>query len=249
MTKNTHPPVSDPQVSDPPDKNSVSMVRRLSWRTIAGVGLIVFAVAVWASPPYSFHPMCTYTVNARLTADVEIGGQKLSSTVVYQNSRSRQWIAMINSAGCQGLYGTALTYNLANDRILIIPTKMCHDGARVLAKSGRVDVLSACAGKQAHQDRAFIVDSATRPTKWFAVTNGDAFRITSMTAVATWSNPTDDIASVAPNLLKSDFKYGRQQWARSPETIISFQRRYAERRHKPDQAYEFEVNNERFDVE
>ncbi len=230
-----------------PDKKPEFFVRQLPWRLMGAAGLILIPLAIWLSPPNSFHPVCTYTVNARVSADVEIGGQKLSSAVVYQNSRSRQWIAIINR--CERLYGNALTYRLADDRVLIVPTRLCHKGEQVLANSGSIDVLGVCTGKQAHQNSAFIVDSATQPSKWYAVTNGVEFRITSMTAVSTWTSPTDDIASTAPNLLKSDFKYHRQQWHRSPETIMSFQRRYNERRHKPDQSYEFEVKNERFDVE
>lgn len=233
MSRNNHSPDSMPG----------SFGHQRLWRTLAAVGPILLFLAIWRSPTYSFHPTCTYTVNARVSADVEIGGQKLSSTVVYQNSRSRRWISTMNSAGCKQLYGNALTYRLADDRVLIVPTRICHKGARVLADSGRVDILGLCTGKQAHQDSAFIVDSASQPRKWYSVTNGVDFRIDSMTASSTWSNPIDDIASTAPNLLKSNFKYGRQQWSRSPETIISFQRRYDERRHKPDKSYEFEVND------
>lgn len=234
------------QSDHPPEDKPAPLRRQRLWRTLGTLGLILVSLAVWRSPTYSFHPTCTYTINAHVSADVEIGGQKLSSTVIYQNARSRPWIAMINSAGCKQLYGNALTYRLQNDSILIIPARICHKGEKLLAKSGRIDILSACTGKQAHQDSAFMVDSASQPRKWYSVTNGIDFRIDSMTATSTWSNPTDDIASIAPNLLKSDFKYLRNQWSRSPEKIISFQRRYNERRHKPDQSYEFEVINERF---
>ena len=214
------------------------------------IGLIVLSVAIWRSPVYSFHPTCTYTVNARVSADVEIGGQKLSSAVVYQNSRSRRWITMINSAGCTQLYGDALTFRLSNDSVLIVPSRICYHGEQELAKSGRIDVLSVCTGKQAHQDSAFIVDSASRPTRWQSVVNGVDFRIVSMTAVSTWDNPADDIATIAPNLLKSEYKYApSSKWSQSPERVISFRRRYDERRHKPDQAYEFTVKNETFKVE
>lgn len=193
--------------------------------------------------------MCTYTVNARVEADVEIAGQRLFSSVIYQDSRSRGWIASLNSAGCKQLYGNALTYRLANDSVLIVPSRICRRGAQTLAKSGQVDILDACTGRQAHQDAAFVVDSASRPGKWYAATNGVDFRIVSMKAEATRSHPADNIAAVAPGLLQADFKYDRQQWARSPERIVSFQRRYEARRDKPDQAYAFEVDNERFPIE
>jgi hypothetical protein len=216
---------------------------------LGAVGFVLMCLAVWFSPTNSFHPICNYTVNARVSADVVIGGQELSSTVVYQNSRSRGWIAMLNSGGCNQSYGTALTYRLANDRVLIVPTQICRKAEEALSGFGRVDILSVCTGEQALRDPAFLVDSAIRPRKWYTVTNGFEFRIVRMTAVSTWSNPTDEIASTAPGLLKSDFKLDGQQWWRSPERIIPFQRRYEERRHKPDKSYEFEVRHERFPVE
>ncbi len=230
----------------PPERKPVSFGRQRLWLSFAATGLIVASVGIWRSPAYSFHPLCTYTVNARVSAEVEIEGQKLSSTVVYQNTRSRSWISMINSAGCRQMYGSALTYRLADDSVLIVPAQICRKAEQALAKSGSVDILSVCFGKQAHQDPAFIVDSATRPTKWYAVNNGADFRINRMAAESTWSNPTDDIASIAPSLLRSDFKYTRQQWSRSPERVISFRRRQDELRKRPDRQYEFEVTNERF---
>lgn len=229
-----------------PDSKPASIIRQRPWGAFAAVALIVVIFVIWRSPTNSFHPTCTYTVNAQVSATVEIEGQKLSSTVIYQNSHSRGWIASMNSAGCKQLYGDALIYRLANDSVLIVRSRICRKGAQELAKTGRVNYLSACTGKQALQDSAFIVDSASRPGRWRAAINGVDFRIDSMTASSTRSNPTDDIASIAPNLLKSDFKYGRQQWSQSPETTISFQRRYKERRHKPDRNYEFVVLNERF---
>ncbi len=231
---------------DPLDQKPEGLRPKLSWRTLAAVGLTLLIVVIWRSPPNSFHPLCTYTVNANVTADVELEGQKLSSTVVYQNSRSRQWISGINSAGCKQWYGNALTYKLADDRVLIVPTRICYKGEKMLAASGNVDVVSVCTDKQAHQDLAFMVDSATQPKKWYAVANGVDFRITSMTAVSTWSTPADDMSSIAPNLLRSAFKYQRQQWPRSPEKIIPFHRRYKETRHKPDRSFDFQVINERF---
>jgi hypothetical protein len=236
MTSDNHLPDSKPETLD----------RHRLWRTLAAIGFILLSLAIWHSPTYSFHPFCTYTANARVSADVEIGDQRLSSTVVYQNSRSRSWISTINSAGCRQWYGNALVYRLTNDSVLIVPSRICHKGEQMLAKSGHIDMMTVCTGKQAHQDSAFMVDSASQPRKWRSVTNGVDFRIIGMTADATWSNPVDDISSIAPSLLQSDFKYSKQQWSRSPEKIIPFQRRYNERRHREDQSYEFEVNNEDF---
>lgn len=235
--------------NQPPDNSPVSLSRQRIWRTFGAVSLILIFLIIWQSPTYSFHPLCTYTVNAQISADVVIAGQKLSSTVIYQDGRSRQWIAMINSAGCNPMEGHALTYRLANDRVLIVPAQICHAGARELAKSGRLDILSACTGKQAHQDLAYLVDSATLPSKWTKVTNGVEFNIASMTAASTWSNPRDEIASLAPNLLKSEFKLNGQSWWWSPERMIPFHRRYNLSRHRPDPSFEFKVNYEPFGVE
>ncbi len=223
--------------------------RQRLWRTFGALSLILISLIIWRSPTYSFHPLCTYTVNAQISADVVIAGQKLSSSVIYQNGHSRPWIATLNSAGCYPMEGNALTYRLANDSVLIVPSQICYAGQQVLAKSGRLDILKACTGKQAHQDLAYIVDSATLPSKWTRATNGVEFRIASMTAVSTWSNPRDDIASLAPNLLKSDFKLNGEKWRWSPERIIPFHRRYSLRQHKPDPSYEFEVKFESFEVE
>lgn len=210
------------------------------------VGLASLGLYIWFSPVYSFHPTCTYSVNARISAEVEIEGEKLASTVGHQNSHSRQWLATLNSAGCKQWFGDALVYRLANDSVLILSSRLCRAAEKVYATTGHVDILRVCTGKQALQDTAFMVDSATRPGKWRTLTNGADFHITSMTATSTWSNPTDDIASIAPNLLKSKFVYGRNQWSRSPERIISFHRRYNEVRHMPDNAFEFDVQNEPF---
>ncbi|MDX2259939.1 MAG: hypothetical protein NW205_13620 [Hyphomicrobiaceae bacterium] len=212
------------------------------------VAAVSFSICyvIWRSPENSFHPMCTYTVNARMTADVVVAGQTLTSTLVYQNSRSRQWLSTLNSAGCRATHGTAFTFRLADDRVLIVPSRICIAGERILAETGSVDVLTACTGKQALQDSGYLVDSATHPRRWYGVRGGTEYKLVRMTGVSTWDNPADDIATVAPNIMKSDFHYETQSWSTSPERTLSFKRRYAERRHKPDKAYEFTVENQRF---
>lgn len=225
-------------------ETSSSAARRLSWRSLVVPGLILFGIWIWVSPPNSFHPTCTYSVNATVSADVEVGGEKLSSTVVHQNSHSRGWISLMNSAGCQQRYGDALVYRLANDSVLIVAAKLCYAAQKEVAASGHVDVLRACTGKQARQDRAYIVDTADRPETWRPATNGVDFRILSMTATSTRRHPTDEIETIAPNLLKSYFHHDRGRgidWGKTPETVIDYARRYDIKKHRPDRSFEFEV--------
>lgn len=231
--------------ASPPGDNLGSPRPRVPWGSLALAGMIAFGFWVWLSPVYSFHPTCTYTLNARVTADIEVEGEKLSATVVHQNSRSRAWISLLNTAGCQQRYGNALTYRLRDDRVLILPSRLCYRGQKAFPSHGEFDVLRACAGHNQGPDTAFMVDSATRPGRWKVVTNGIDFRIIRMTATSTWRSPTDDIASIAPNLLKAEFKPDRQRsWSRSPEPFIDWHRRY--NRSLPPNGFAFEVINESF---
>ncbi len=236
------PPMSR-NASQPGDTPGAARTR-VPWGSLAVAGMIAFGFWLSLSPVYSFHPTCTYTVNARVTADIEIEGEILSATVVHQNSRSRGWISIMNSAGCKQRYGNALTYKLRDDRVLILPARLCYRGQKAFPTDGEFDVLSVCAGQSQGPDMAFMVDSATQPSRWQVVTNGIDFRIIRMTATSTWSNPTDDIATIAPNLLKSKFNHGQNEWGRSPEPFIDFHRRYD--RSRPRDGFEFEVSNENF---
>ena len=148
-------------------------------------GMIAFGVWLWPSPVYSFHPTCTYTLNARVTADIEVEGEEVTATVVHQNSRSRAWLSIMNSAGCKQRYGNALTFKLRDDRVLILPARLCSRGEKVVPSYGDLDVLSVCAGQQQGPDMAFMVDSATRPSRWQVVMNGIDYRIIRMTATST----------------------------------------------------------------
>ena len=232
-----------------PGENPGSTGRRPPWGSLIVAGLVLFGLWIWISPPNSFHPTCTYTVNAQVTAEVEISGERLSSTVVHQNSRSRRWISIMNSAGCKQRYGNALVYRLANDSVLILPARLCYAAEKEFVASGHVDILRACAGDQARQDHAFIVDSASRPERWRTASNGVSYRIVSMTATSTWRHPTDDIASIAPNLLGAYFERdpGRGiTWGKTPETVIDYSRRYDIKKHRPDKSFEFKVRYEGF---
>lgn len=239
---NSELPMS-PNASQPGEKPASSRTRA-PWGSLVLAGLIALGFWIWLSPVYSFHPTCTYTVNASVTADVEVGGEKLTATVVHQNSRSRRWISTMNSAGCKQRFGNALTYKLKDDRVLILPARLCQRGETAFPKSGELDVLRVCSGQRQGPDMAFMVDSATRPGRWKVIRNGIDFRITRMTATSTWSNPTDDIDSIAPILLRASFKYGQNAWHRSPEPFIDFHRRY--NRNRPLDGFDFQVREASF---
>lgn len=223
--------------------------RRIAWSALIPVGLVLAGIWIWLSPPNSFHPTCTYTVNARVSADVLFSGKMFTAEVVYQNAHSRKWISIMNSAGCVPKYGNALLYKSADDKVLIVSARLCRSAVQEIARTGKVDVLQACSGRQARQDSGFIVDSATQPSAWRMARNGIDFQITRMTATSTWNSPADDIEETAPGLLTSKFEYGRSisvPWSKSPETLITHRRRYDARRHRPNRSFEFEVRYEKF---
>jgi hypothetical protein len=235
-------------MQSPGEKTSPTR-RRLPWGSLTMAGLVLFGLWIWVSPPNSFHPTCTYSVNAVVSAEVEVSGEKLSSEVVHQNSGSRQWISIMNSAGCKQRYGNALVYRLANDSVLIVAARLCYAATKEIGRSGHADILSTCTGKQARQDRAYIVDSASRPETWRKAVNGVDFRILGMTATSTWRHPTDDIETIAPNLLKSYFNHDRNRgikWGDTPETVLDYARRYDVKKNRPNKSFEFEVQYEMF---
>ena len=192
------------------------------------VGLIVFLIYAWRSPPNTFDPLCTYTVNAHVSADVEISGQTFTANVVYQNSQSRRWISQLNSAGCTQKNGNALVYKLPKDRLLIFPSHLCYPAEKLIQKTGHVDILNACPLERARQNRGFFIDSSENPRRWRHARNGSDYEITRMTATTTWDDPSDNIETVAPKLLSSRFEYGRHiamTWSKSPEALIPYSRR------------------------
>jgi hypothetical protein len=210
------------------------------------VGMVLFGFYIFFSPAYSFHPLCTYSVNAYVTAEVEIDGVAMAATVVHQNSHSRQWISQLNSAGCQQRYGNALVYRLPDDRVLMLSARLFRAAVLSFAKTGHVDIARTCTGRQATQSTGFLIDTANRPERWRTATEGTDFRLVRMTATSTWNAASDDIATTAPNLLRSKFSHVRQGWSHSPEPLINFHRRYDEVRHKPDKSFDFDVQPQAF---
>lgn len=165
--------------------------RTIGWIGIVAVAYAVLFVIYKRTPPYTFNPFCTYDLTYRLNVTIEADGQQYSSEVVRQLSRSRRWISEMN-AGCQQTRGTALSFRLANNRLVLIGSWICPKGqlafddtlygykypgnfVQAMRENRRVDLTSLCVSL--HRDRppsvfsyfgydAFIIDDADNPTRW-----------------------------------------------------------------------------------
>jgi hypothetical protein len=191
------------------------------------------------SPVNTFHLTCTYTLNARVSADIVVDGQEQSASVVFQNSRSRSWISQMNSAGCTQPDGNAIAFKLPGDRVLLVPAQLSNKAIDIIDSRGSVDVLGGCNGKNDYQNWAVLVDSATRPSRWRNAANGNEFKISRMVATSTWDNPSDNVDAVAPNLLKSEFERANVKWSQSPERLLPYRRRAQHKAH--GEPFEFDV--------
>lgn len=194
----------------------------------------------YAAPPYTFHPLCTYRLLSELTADISVSGEVYSTSVIYQASQSRKWIAVMNSAGCKSTHGTALVYKLNNGNVVLVPSGMCRKAETELKRRGSVDIVKTCNGRHRPDGIAFFIDSAEHPKRWRELSPKDDFRIIEMRATSTWKSPSDNIDHVAPNILKSRFETNGSWW-RSPERVLTFDRRYY-----PTRSFVFEVKKEQF---
>ena len=95
------------------------------------VGWLAFSyTASLFFPPYTFSAVCTYDLTYRLTLTIDVGGKQYTSEVVHQQSRSREWISVMNSSGCQQTYGTAVPFRLADDRLILLRSHICGAAQR-----------------------------------------------------------------------------------------------------------------------
>lgn len=191
-------------------------------------------------PPYSLHPLCTYSSLYHLKARISFEGRSYSTDVVHQNAMSRAWISTMNSAGCDQPNGKALAFRLANDKVVLIPSRICTSAETILRQRGSVDVLQACRTKRQSYSNGFVIDSAEHPRKWMPISFGKEIQLEEVTATITWDQPYDNLTTIAPSLLKSGFEYGHDWWA-SPDRIVSFARRY-----KRNSAFSYRVQKEQF---
>ena len=220
------------------------------------LAILVIAASVYKvyrrSPPYTFDPTCTYDLTYHLTATIELGGERYSSEVVHQRSRSRKWLSVMNSGGCPQTYGTALSFRLPDRRLILVGSEICSAAFRELAGSlndyynadyatamsqhRKIDLMPFCARISGPRLRdkdvydGFLVNNADRPTWWggfkfdSALPNSNqTIHLVSASIEAADIFPSDNLDEIAPELLKTAFEY--DDWWNSPERVLSFQRR------------------------
>lgn len=233
----------------------------LIWGGALAVTLGLLIVTFERAPPNTFSPFCTYTFAYRLNVTIETGGRQYSSTVVRQKLKPREWIKTLG--GCHETLGTALAFRLADNRLALINTYLCQNAWEAFAgthqnyiyddffdamrERRKVDVASVCMGVSKdkpqrgsyYKVQGFVIDNADNPSRWRGLTfdlndvAGD-FRIVSAVAEAFDSKPEDQLATVAPAILKTEFKYRGERWGNSPEAMIDFFRRY-----RPDNKFTY----------
>jgi hypothetical protein len=232
------------------------MMSDRSKRFLLCLAIVVAGISAYTiyrrSPSYTFNPTCTYDLTYRLTATIELGGERYSSEVIHQRSRSRKWVQEINSGGCQQTYGTALSFRLADHRLILVGSAVCSaalqklagslkdfyndDYAAAMVQHRKLDLLPLCTGigrprprdKDAYE--GFLIDNADHPAWWGGFKFGStlpgsdqAIHLVSAGMEAADIFPSDNIEKTAPEMLKTAFEY--DDWWNSPERILSFHRR------------------------
>lgn len=161
------------------------------------------------TPPYTFDPTCTYDLTYRLDVTMEVAGKQYSSDVVHQLSRSRQWIQSMNYAGCQQTYGTAVSFRLDDNRLVLMGAGICDNARRALAGSDaafregnfsqamkehrKIDVTSFCIGPWNRSPSGLKVDPYVMNIRIYNV-----FFIDNADSPARWSGFSFDSNSSVP---------------------------------------------------
>jgi hypothetical protein len=187
-------------------------------------------------------PFCTYRLNARIEATIEVGGKLYNSNAVYRASQSRDWISGMNSAGCIETKGTALVFKLDKGAVILVPNGLCPKAERAFISEGRSDVVADCEGKPRPDGDAFALDSGTNPTLWQPLTWDDNVKLISMKAERSFGSPNDLLDQNAPSVLDAGFDDNGDWWA-SPERVITFWRRY-----NKNEPYRFQVQLGQFNL-
>ena len=128
-----------------------------------------------------------------------------------------------------------------------------NDFVDAMRERRKVDVASFCIGVSKEKPQrgsyykvqGFVIDNADNPARWRGLTFdlndvADDFRIVSAVAEAFDGKPEDQLATVAPAILKTQFKYRDPDWGNSPEAMIDFFRRY-----RPDKKFTYTAEEDR----
>ncbi len=158
-----------------------------------------------------------------MTAELEVGSERLTSTVATQRSVSRDWLETINFSGCRQTKGTVLTFKSMDDRVWLVESNICEIGEEVLRDVHTADLLKVC--KRARE--FYAVDNASFPSSWrrgeFAP--GGPVKLVKLVATSTRKWPYDNIDEIAPNLLKATYD-AKDNWWDSPERLLTRRREF-----------------------
>jgi hypothetical protein len=183
----------------------------MAWRVyrkpLLGVTTLAVAfgfvfVAYQRAPSYTFNPFCANDLTYRLNVTIAVAGQQYSSQVVSQTSHARTWLAAING-GCAQTRGTALSFRLADNRVVLIDSHICPKARRAMVDTPndheyvdvyaqamqehrKVDLSSFCIGVRRDQqptvvqfigNDGFVIGNADNPTRWkgFMLDNASAY--------------------------------------------------------------------------
>lgn len=246
------------------------MKRKLVWSgalTVAG-GLVLYLLfAIYGrEPPHRFRPFCITDLTYRLNVTIEFAGNQYSSVVVSQKSHSLGWLALIHG-GCEQTHGTAVSFRLPDNRLVLINSYICPNARRAFADTRedydsnnftpamrehrKVDLIPLCIGVRRDRPSSFgrlgydgfIIDSADNPKLWRGVNFESAdmteyIRIDSAVAEAEDISPEDQLDKIAPDVLRTKFNY--DNWSSSPEALLPFFRRYL-----PSKTFTYTAEQER----
>lgn len=227
--------------------------RRRKWRLTI---LALLGFVYWAAPPYTFDPFCTYDLTYRLDATIEVDGARYQARATHQQSKSRRWIAVMNSAGCLPKYGTALPFRLPDNRLILLRARICPSAQEQLAGSRqnycdgdfhaamwahrKVDLKPYCHAISFDQTSlkgrlngadGYVIDNADHPTRWKPFELGDALpgggAVRLVSAIAEAGD--DRPTDDLDRVAPAVLKTGFKYstWWDSPEAILSFERRYS----------------------
>jgi hypothetical protein len=199
---------------------------------------LVCAVIVLGLFPTSrtvFDPLCTYRLNAKVDATIEVGGKLYSSNAIYRASQSREWIAPLNMTGCIETHGHLLVFKLESDAIVLVPIRLCPNAENVFRAAGKSDVVADCENKPGPDRDALALNSGAAPSLWKQLVWGDEVKLVAMTARRSFRNPDDLVDQNAPGVLDASFE--------ETEFLVPFSRRY-----EKDKPFRFHVARGDFDL-